>query len=162
MSEITNIKTFKQAIDSLPINEQRQVASQFIAGVLDLTDDDRLTHAQTVAADPNATEDDYLGPYKYAKHVAVETSQCEWEEVSYTQQVRHFIANACTVCLAPSHFSDGGHHLAWNVAHYCNCARTCASMAQDEDRPNLANAEKLLNEQIDTQFRIVNDFLASH
>jgi len=162
MSEITNIKEFKQVIDSLPINQQRLVASKFIADILDLTDDDQLIHAQTVAANPNATEDDYLSSYKYSKHVAVKAGQYEWEEVDYLQQIRHFVANACAVCLAPSDSSVRGHHLAWNVAHYCNCARTCASIAQDEKHPNLANADKLLKEQINNQFQIVNNFLASH
>ena len=87
MSEITDVETFKRTIDSLPINQQRQIASQFIAGILDLTDDQRLIHAQTVAADPNATEDDYIGPYKYSKHAAVENIQFEWDELDQTKQV---------------------------------------------------------------------------
>jgi hypothetical protein len=162
MSEITDVETFKRTIDSLPINQQRQIASQFIAGILDLTDDQRLIHAQTVAADPNATEDDYIGPYKYSKHAAVENIQFEWDELDQTKQVNYYVAKACAVCLAPSDFSGRGHHLAWNVAHHCNCARMCATMGEGEAHLDLAATEKLLKQQREAQFQAVKDFLDQH
>jgi len=162
MSKITDVESFKRTIDSLPINQQRQIASQFIAGILDLTDDQRLINAQTVAADPNATEDDYVGPYKYSKHASVETIQYEWDEVDPTKEVKHFVAKACAVCLAPSEFSERGHHLAWNVARYCNCARMCSTMRKGAAHLDLAAADKLLDQQMEAQFQAVNDFLDQH
>ena len=74
MGKISTMKEFKQALESLSLDQQRVVAARFVADVLDLTEDDRVIQAQKVAADRNAKPETLMSAYHSAWHAAVQSS----------------------------------------------------------------------------------------
>ena len=161
MSDITNIKTLKTALSSLTYEQQRHVASQFISLVLDLTSDANIKHVQQVAANPDATDVELMEAYKLAKHAIIRTHSWEWDEVDIKKQAAHYVAEACAICLAPPSHLKGGHNLAWNTAHYCGCARTCASIWHDEEHPDFTTAETDIDNFHNSLFQITNQFIGN-
>ena len=160
MAKIRTMKEFKEALESLSLDRQRVVAARFVADVLDLTKDDRIKQAQEVAADPDATPDHIMSAYHLAWHAAVESSvMSDMELVDWRKQTAHFVAKACAESLAPAHPGVTMRHLAINVASHCRMARLCANIEHDEEQPSLANAEKALNRQIQSQFEILGKYL---
>ena len=160
MAKICNMSEFKQALESLSLDQQRIVAARFVAEVLDLTDDNRVKEAQKVAADPSSAADSVMSAYHQAWHGAVESSvHSDMELVNWRKQTAHFVAKACAESLAPAHPGVTLRHLASNVASHCRMARLCANIEHEEDQPSLANAEAALNKQIQEQFEILGQYL---
>ena len=160
MAKITTRTEFKQALESLSLEEQRVVAARFVADVLDLTDDARVKQAQQVAADPNAEPEALMSAYHLAWRAAVESSvHSDLERVDWHKQTAHFVAKACAESLAPAHQGITWRHLASNVAAHCHMARLCASIEHEAERPSLSGAETALNKQIETQFEILSAYL---
>ncbi len=160
MTKISTTKEFKQALESLSLDQQRIVAARFVAEVLDLTDDVRIKQAQEVAADPKATPEALMTAYHSAWHAAMEYSlHSDLELINWHKQTSYFVAKACAESLAPAHQGIAWRHLAFNVASHCRMARLCDNVAQEEEQPNLSPAEDALKKQIQTQFEILNTFL---
>lgn len=160
MPKISTMKEFKQALESLSLDQQRVVAARFVADVLDLTEDDRVKQAQEVSADPNATPEALMSAYHSAWHAAVESSvHSDMELIDWHKQTAHFVAKACAESLAPSHHGITWRHLAFNAASHCRMARLCASIEHEEEQPNLSIAEEAVNRQIQTQCEILSAFL---
>lgn len=160
MSAISTMKEFKDALETLSLDQQRIIAARFVADVLDLTDDESLKHAQQIAARRDASPEELMAAYHAARHVAVKSSiHSEWELVDWHKQAQHFVAMACAESLAPAHQGVKWRHLAWNVAHHCRMARTCASVDHEQEHPSFAKAEAALNQQIQTQFDLLGRFL---
>lgn len=160
MTKISTTKDFKQALDSLSLDQQRVVAARFVADVLDLTADNRVKQAQEVAANPDATPETLMSAYHSAWHAAVESSvHSDMELIDWHKQTAHFVAKACAESLAPAHHGITWRHLAFNVASHCRMARLCASIEHEDEKPSLSTAEEALNKQIQTQFDILSTFL---
>lgn len=160
MNNISTMKEFKQALESLTLEQQRLVGARFVADVLDLTENNIVKQAAEVAANPDATPEELMSAYHSSKHVAVKSGiHGDWDLIDWQRQTTHFVAQACATSLAPYHPGVRWRHLAWNVAEYCRMARTCASIAHDEEPANLSETEQALNKQIQKQFEIVTDFL---
>lgn len=159
MSSITTMEEFKEALEALSLDRQRIIAARFVGDVLDLTDDEALKHAQQVALRPDASPEDLMAAYHAARHIAVKSGiHSEWELVDWHKQAEHFVAKACAESLAPAHHGVKWRHLAWNVAHHCRMARTCACIDHEQDHPSFAKAEAALHEQIQTQFELLGRF----
>jgi hypothetical protein len=157
------MEEFKDALEALSLDQQRIIAARFVGDVLDLTDDESLKHAQQIASRKDATPEELMAAYHSARHVAVKSGiHSEWELVDWHKQAEHFVAKACAESLAPAHHGVKWRHLAWNVAHHCRMARTCASIDHEQERPSLAKAEAALNKQIETQFELLRQFLAEN
>jgi hypothetical protein len=160
VTKISTRKEFKEALETLSLDQQRVVAARFVADVLDLTQDARVKQAQKVAADPNAAPESLMSAYHLAWHAALESSvHSDMELVDWHKQTAHFVAKACAESLAPAHHGITWRHLASNVANHCHMARLCASIEHEEERPSLSTAEEALNKQIQTQFEILSRFL---
>jgi hypothetical protein len=160
MGKISTMKEFKQALESLSLDQQRVVAARFVADVLDLTEDDRVIQAQKVAADRNAKPETLMSAYHSAWHAAVQSSlRSDLELIDWHKQTAHFVAKACAESLAPAHHGISWRHLAFNAASHCRMARLCANIEHEEEHPNLSVAEEALNKQIQTQFEILGTFL---
>ncbi|MGD8614468.1 MAG: hypothetical protein PVI91_02210 [Gammaproteobacteria bacterium] len=160
MAKISTMKEFKETLETLSLEQQRVLAARFVADVLDLTDDDRVRQAQKIASDPNATPESLMSAYHSAWHAALESSvHGDMELVDWHKQTAHFVAKACSECLAPAHHGIAWRHLAFNVASHCRMARLCATVEHEQDRPSLSAAEQALNKQIQTQFEILGAFL---
>lgn len=161
MGKITTMEEFRQAIESLSLDQQRIVAARFVADVLELTDDERIKQAQKVAADPKATPDAVMSAYHSAWHAAMESSvHSDMELIDWRKHTAHFVAKACAESLAPAHPGITLRHLATNVASHCRMARLCASIEHEEAQPSLADAEAALNRQIQTQFEILGSYMS--
>lgn len=162
MAKISTMKEFRQALEELSLDKQRLVAAQFVADVLDLTDNDKVRQAQEIAVRSDATPEELMSAYHAAKHAAVESSiHHEFELVDWHKQASHFVAKACAEDLAPAHHGLIWRHLAWNVAYHCRAARICASIEHGEGEPSLSEAEEMLNKQIRTQFETLDEFLSA-
>ena len=159
MSEIASIQALKKALSSLTHEQQRHVSSQFISLVLDLTDDANIKHVQQVAANPDATDTELMEAYKLARHAIIRSDSWGLVEVDMKKQAAHFVAEACAICLSPPSHIKGGHNLAWNTAHYCGCAQTCASIWHDEEHPDFSTVESDIDNFHNSIFQITNQFI---
>jgi hypothetical protein len=159
MSEVNGHKSFQQALSGLTVARQRQIGAQFIAHVLDLTDEPRLKNAQQVAA-KSTTAEELVDAYHSVHAVYIQTHpRSDLSELDYKKQAIHFIAEACLLCLSPTYPEAEIHRIAEKTAMYCRMARTCASITHDEDQPVLAETQKLLQDEIKAQYALVNEFL---
>ena len=160
MSEVKGHKSFQEALSGLTVAQQRQIGARFIAHVLDLTDEPRLKDAQELAAQPGLTAEELVDAYHSVHAIYIRTHpRSDLSELDYTKQAVHFIAEACLMCLSPTYPEARVHRIAEKGAMYCRMARTCASIMHDEDHPDLGDTEKALQQEIETQYRLVNEFL---
>jgi hypothetical protein len=160
MTTINSMTEFKKVLEGLSLEHQRIVAARFVAEVLDLTDDERVKEAQMIAANPDASPDSIRSAYHRAWHAAVESSvHSDMEMLDWQKQTAHFVAKACAESLAPTHPGTTVLYLAINAANHCRMARICANIEHEAEKPSLANAEAMLNQQIQAQFEIVERYL---
>ena len=160
MSTISTMKEFKAALDSLTDVQQRVLGAQFIAEVLDLTDDNRLRDVQSIAGKAHASAEELLDAYSKARSITVELSlHGDFDLIDFKKQAAHFVAKGCSTCLAPVPVSIKDQHRAWNVAHYCREARICADMGHEEDIESLSEVEKDLHKAIARQYALTSNFL---
>ena len=160
MSEVKGHKSFQKALSGLTVARQRQIGARFIAHVLDLTDEPRLKDAQQIAAKPGITAEELVDSYHSVHAIYIQTHpRSDLSELDYTKQAVHFIAEACLMCLSPTYSEAKIHRIAEKAAMYCRMARTCASIMHDEDQPDLGDTEKALQQEIETQYALVNEFL---
>jgi hypothetical protein len=160
MSKIATNESFQEALSSLSLQQQRVVGARFIKNVLDLTKDNNLKRAQSMASNSEATAEDLLEAYHLAHTSYVKTNpRSGLNLLDWKKQAEHFVAEACLTCLAPTYQEASTHHLAQKVSMYCNMARTCASINHDANYPTFENTEEVLKKEVDDQYRIVNEFL---
>lgn len=163
MAKVSTMKEFTQALEELPLDQQRIVAARFVADVLDLTDDEAVKQAQKVAAQADATPDALMTAYHLAHHAAVATSvHSDLELLDWHKQTAHFVAKACAESLVPAHPGATWRHLALNAAGHCRMARLCSNIEHEAEHPDLSGAEQALQKQIQTQFDILNTYLEEH
>ena len=161
MATITNIKEFKAALESLSDEEQRVLGARFIAEVLDLAGDAQLKDLQSTATKRHASAEELLNAYHIARSVAIELSlHGDFELIDFKKQAAHFVAKACSACLAPIPSAIKENHRAWNVAHYCREARICAEIGHEKDTEILLAIENDLQKVITKQYALASDFLA--
>jgi len=160
VDKITDLKTFKKALSTLTLAQQRQVGARFVENVLDLTDGRCTKHAQSLAAQSDISPEELEMAYNAVHAVYVTTHpRSHFSELVFSQQAAHFVAEACMTCVAPTYSALPTHHLAENAASYCRMARICASIEHDKENPSLANAEKAMNKEMNTQFQILTEYL---
>ena len=159
MSEVKDHKSFKEILSGLTVAEQRQIGAQFIDHVLDLTDEARLKDAQQMAAKEGVTAEELIDAYHSVHAIYVQTHpRSDLSELNYTNQAVHFIAEACLLCLSPTYPEAKVYRIADKVAMYCRMARMCASIKLDEEIPRMEAAEKAVQKEIESQFRITSQF----
>ncbi len=160
MDKITSNEVFRKALSSLSLARQRQVGARFIANVLDLTDGSCTKHAQSIAEKSDVTAEELENAYHAVHSVYVATHpRSGFSEVDYGKQAAHFVAEACMVCLAPTHGEYRTLHLAEKVAGYCHMARICSSIKHEKEYPKFLDAEESLKKEIDAQYQILSEFL---
>lgn len=160
MKKIKDYESFQNVLSGLAVAEQRQIGARFVAHVLDLTDNPRLTDAQQTAMKPDLSAEELMDAYHVVHTIYVQTHpRSDLSEVDYTKQAVHFITEACLVCLSPTYPEAKLHRIAEKAAMYCRMARTCANILHDQDRPDLEDTAKALQNEITAQYEIVNQFL---
>ena len=160
MSIITTNASFMDALASLSLQQQRLVGASFIKNVLDLTKDNHIIHAQSIAATIDAKAEDLLDAYHSVHTSYVKTNpRSGLNALDWDKHAEHFVAEACMTCLAPSYPEASTHHLAQRVSMYCLMARTCASINHDGDYPTFEISEEVMKKEVNEQYRIVDDFM---
>lgn len=162
MPDISNEKAFAEALSGLPLMQQRRLAARFIENVADLANAECVKRVQEVMAKSSVTAEQMLDAYQRVHAIYVATHpRSDLSELNFDKQAAHFVAEACLVCLAPTYDEIRTHHLAEKAAMYCRMARTCATLSHGEGFPGFADAEQAMRQEIQAQYRILSDFLAS-
>ena len=160
MSNITTNESFMNALASLSLQQQRLVGASFIKNVLDLTEDNHIINAQSIAATSDVKAEDLLDAYHSVHTSYVKTNpRSGLNALDWKKQAEHFVAEACMTCLAPAYPEASPHHLAQRVSMYCLMARTCASINHEGDYPTFETSEEVMKKEVNEQYRIVNEFL---
>ena len=160
MSKVTTNASFMDALASLSLQQQRLVGASFIKNILDLTKDNSIIHAQSIAATSDAKAEDLLDAYHSVHTSYVKTNpRSGLNALDWKKQAEHFVAEACMTCLAPAYPESPTHHLAQRVSMYCLMARTCASINHEGDYPTFETSEEVMKKEVNEQYRIVNEFV---
>ncbi len=151
MSTINNDAELRQALKQLDHKQQRETGADFVASVLHLSSDKRVSHAVDVARDSDASDDELLAAYKSARVATVDSrtrcgADCNWEE-----QAAHFVARGSAAMVAPKGVCKASDP-PWQVVMSCRMAQNCALIAADDDS---------INDESENQYRIMNDYLTS-
>ena len=131
MSTITNDSDFRNALDALPIAQQRVVGALFVENVLDLSDDQRVKQALESAKDADIAEDAMSLVRRNAKAASLEAHTRCGSDGEWTDQAGYFVARAAEACV-DSNVREGKGP-AWKAAMSARMARTCLAADSDED-----------------------------
>jgi hypothetical protein len=160
MNQITDINSFNQALSSLPLDQQRQVGARFVQNVLDLTDQRCIGQVKRIAEQSDISPEELEQAYHAVHAIYVSTNpRSGYFKLDYSVQAAHFVAEACMTIVGPTFVGPRKYHIAENAASYCRMARMCAAMHQAGESPDFAMAEKELNQEMESQFEILNDYL---
>jgi len=154
MSQITNDREFRQALEELSSVQQRAIAAQFVAHVLALSNDERLNRVVSIAAVEHAMDDELLNALRSARAATFESHTRCGSEGNWTDQAGYFVARAAVAAVTPAaHSRSGG--AAWQAAMSSRMART--SMLIDD-----AAGEPSVQTENEWQYRTLADYLNAH
>ena len=126
MPNIGNDSELRQFIDSLSFAQQRALGMRFAQGVIDLTQDPRLTKALETALTPGVSAPELEEAYKTAKAISTATFTACGRDADWMAQAGHFSAAALQAALAPADQLPGRGTAAWKAAMQARMARNCA------------------------------------
>ena len=162
MTKITTNEAFRESLSSLTLAQQRVVSARFIGSVLDLTRDNRIKRIQAMLSNTDVSAEDLDEAYHSVHSIYVHTSpRSHFSLLDYNKQAEHFVAEACMYSLAPTYFETKKYLLAARVAMCCLMARTCASINHEGNYPKFTETEDLVRKEVDTQYKILSEFLES-
>jgi hypothetical protein len=150
MTEITNDREFRAALDGLDAGQQRVVAAGFVRGVLHLCTDERIARVLEVAGDPGASDAALAEALKTAKATTFDCHTRCGSEGDWLEQAGYFVARAAVAALTPLGQMPGG--VAWQAALSARMAQTSKSIVTGE---NTAGQES------ENQYRLLAGFLNS-
>jgi hypothetical protein len=150
MTEITNDKEFRAALDRLDAGEQRLVAAAFANSVLHLCTDERIARVLEIAGDPGASDSALAEALKAAKATTFDCHTRCGAEGDWLEQAGYFVARAAVAALTPLGQMPGG--VAWQAAMSARMAETSKSIVTGE---NTAGQES------ENQYRLLAGFLNS-
>ncbi len=130
MNTFSNDADFRQTLENLPPEEQRQVAVQFVKHVLALTDDPRLERILKVASDGEATEEDLANALRSARSAVLDSHTRCGAEVDWAAQAGYFVARAAEAALGGGIKRSA---VGWATAMSSRMARTCESIDASTD-----------------------------
>lgn len=160
MAQITTYNAFKQALDSLPLSDQRRIGAKFIEEVLDLVKAPEIKNIIHIAGKEDTSAEMLSAAYRVAHTFYIQTHpRSDLGELNFALQAAHFVAEACMSCLSPLYPESPQHHLAQKVAMYCRMAKTCSTMKHEEDTPNLAEVGAALDHVVKRQYEILDGFI---
>lgn len=134
MSQITNEKEFRDAIQNLDATQQRIVAAQFVRHVLPLSNDIRLTHVIKVAADTDASANELSDALRSAKSATFDSHARCGSEGDWTEQAGYFVARAAVAAVTPESQSKASGP-AWQAAMSSRMAQTSMQIDNDDEAP---------------------------
>ena len=153
MSLIRDDTAFKQAIDAMPLAQQRVLGARFVDDVFELTDDFRLKRALKCAESGTASDAELLEAYRDAKGVEVETYTACGHMVDWRTMATHYVASAIAACVAPlSTIVPGIDSPAYDAAMASRMAKNCE---------RLANGDHGECHEMERQYEIMSKYLHS-
>jgi hypothetical protein len=147
MTEITNDREFRAALDRLDAGQQRLVAAGFVKNVLHLCTDERIARVVEVAGDPGASGSALAEALKTAKATTFDLHTRCGAEGDWLEQAGYFVARAAVAALTPLGQMPGGS--AWQAAMSARMAETSKSIVTGE---NTAGQES------ENQYRLLAGF----
>lgn len=162
MKIVSTNEDFVKTLASLSLPKQRYLGAKFISSVLDIIDEQRLKSImENINKDENSAEELHSA-YKMAHSIYIDNHpQSGLLEINFTHQAVHMVAEACMTCLAPMYQEATTLHLAQKVAMYCRMAITCWNMPHEQDSIDFSQAEVEVNQIIQAQYVILNNYLES-
>mgnify|MGYP006921592128 CR=1 FL=1 len=148
--KISNDQEFKDALNSLSLDQQRLLGARFVNSVIALVDNPRLSSALGIAIDPESDQQACNDAYKVAKSIATKTYTACGRDADWALQAEHFVAAACAAALTPQALMTERFSPAWKAAIQSRMARNCI-MIGDETAEVENEAER--------QYRLTLDFL---
>ena len=153
MSQITNDKEFRQALNALDATQQRTVAAMFVEHVLPLSDDDRLSRVIKVATDSTASADEISSALKSARAATFDSHTRCGSEGNWTEQAGYFVARAATAAVTPQIQSTSGNP-AWQAAMSSRMAQTSVLIDNESD-------EVTMHSENEWQYDLLSNYLNS-
>jgi len=150
MTEITNDREFRAALDGLDGAGQRLVAAAFVRNVLHLCTDERIARVLEVAEDAAATTAALGEALKTARATTIDCHTRCGSEGDWLEQAGYFVARAAVAALTPLGQMPGG--VAWQAAMSARMAQTSKAIATGD---NTAGHES------ENQYRILAGFMNS-
>ena len=150
MTEITNDREFRAALDNLDAGQQRAVAVSFVNSVLHLCTDERIARVLEIAGDPGTSDATLAEALKTAKATTFDCHTRCGSEGDWLEQAGYFVARAAVAALTPLAQTPGG--VAWQAAMSARMAQTSKSIVTGE---NTAGQES------ENQYRLLAGFLNS-
>lgn len=132
MTTISNDTQFRDVLDALGVQQQREVAAKFVEHVLDLSNDPRIAQALAVAKDPTIAEDAFNFARRNIKAASLDAHTRCGADGEWTDQAGYFVARAAEACLETEARAQGK-GLAWKAAMSARMARTCLAADSDQD-----------------------------
>ena len=161
MSTLFNNKSFRDALSTLSVDQQRRVAAEFVEKVLDLGDERCLDNIVGLFKNPDVGALELSMAYRRAQTIYVETHPgSDLEELDFVHQAKHFVAEACRTCVAPAYENTKVCYLAQKVAMYCRMARTCSAMRHNGEEPDFSQAEKAAKRCVEEQYAVLQNFIS--
>lgn len=150
MSQITNDKEFKRALQGLDATQQRVVAALFVEHVLPLSKDKRLSHVIKTAKDKNASQDELSDALRTAKAATTESCARCGAEGNWTDQAGYFVARAAIAAVTPEAQSQS--NPAWQAAMSSRMAQTSIQIDTESSEPSE-------NPENEWQYSVLSNYL---
>ncbi|WML89933.1 hypothetical protein RCF98_13255 [Thiothrix lacustris] len=145
---IMNDADFKQALEQLPLAQQRRVGSAFVRNVLALSADPAVAKVLDTASNAETVADDELAlAFKNAKAAALESHTRCGADSDWQAQAGYFVARAASALVAPAKQAKSS---AWEAAANARLARTCGM---------IESADESMHEESEAQYRLLEQFL---
>ncbi len=145
---ISHDTEFKQALDKLSLDQQRQIGAAFVTQALQQTPDAVLAKVLTVAADPQASEEELATAFRSAKAIALDRHTRCGADGDWQNQASYFLARAASALVASAKQAKAP---AWEAAANVRLARTCGMIEQ---------ADSSMHEESEAQYQLLLQFLA--
>lgn len=145
MSTINGDRAFRQALDALSLEQQREIASRFVENVLTLSADSRLQQVIAAAVSGEGLDE----AFRTAKRASLEAHTRCGTEGDWSDQAGYFVARGAEAAVEPQ-VRTAGKNSAWKAAMQCRMARTCLAADSDEDTHDLETG---------AQYQLLNDYL---
>jgi len=148
MTQITNDREFRAALEGLDATQQRMLAAAFVRSVLHLCTDERIARVLEVAEDRDAPEKVLADALKTARATTIDCHTRCGSEGDWLEQAGYFVARAAVAALTPLGQMPGG--VAWQAAMSARMAQTSKS---------IVTGENTTGQESENQYRLLAGFV---
>lgn len=150
MTQIRNDHDFRDVLDSLSPDRQRELGGRLVQSILHLCNEPRVRKAVETAISPESTPADLQDAYSAAKSYARKTYTACGTDAHWLEQADHFVAAAAAAALLPEELAGTNYNRAWKAAIQARMAKNCEMMEREEGE---------VDNEAQRQYRIASEFL---